>query len=298
MATIDTSWHPVAVPDTGGSAFLSYSSALRDSANKLLENVVSQRQKETEMQNAKEAAQLELALKDASLQEQIRQNNLADALGRDKLAADIFGKQLEYDLGLRKIDAIIAKAAASKGSSGGSLLNGSVLNAILNAGKFGAVETTDIEKGLTDSGRKYFGKLMNDKYSTDPDVQNFQTLKDSLQYLPQDVAKEVTAKINSMDNDAWLTFDSTKVRNLARVLNNAIEGHSKEIRANASRWAQYKQNQEAMEALPALYLRMMLGGGVDQTDASAPASTATSTAEDDWLLGTRSNNNILGDNLI
>ena len=80
MATIDTSWHPVAVPDTGGSAFLSYSSALRDSANKLLENVVSQRQKDRELKQAELRDKLANDLAVAKLEQDAKQNAMTNML--------------------------------------------------------------------------------------------------------------------------------------------------------------------------------------------------------------------------
>ena len=126
MATIDTSWHPVAVPDTGGSAFLSYSSALRDSANKLLENVVSQRQKDRELKQAELRDKLANDLAVAKLEQDAKQNamtNLLKAFEIDNTAqynADRL-KLLQDNTDL-KSELLLTKAlaGAGRGGAGGS----------------------------------------------------------------------------------------------------------------------------------------------------------------------------------
>lgn len=64
MATIDTSWKPVAVPDLGGQAFLGYSSQLRQNATNLFDNMMRQRQADAKLAYDKENDALNRALKE------------------------------------------------------------------------------------------------------------------------------------------------------------------------------------------------------------------------------------------
>ena len=124
MATIDTSWHPVAVPDTGGSAFLSYSSALRDSANKLLENVVSQRQKDRELKQAELRDKLANDLAVAKLEQDAKQNAMTNMLKAIEIdnnvqynAERIKSLQEANDL---KRELFLARLNGARGGTGGT----------------------------------------------------------------------------------------------------------------------------------------------------------------------------------
>ena len=134
MATIDTSWHPVALPDTGGSAFLSYSSALRDSANKLLENVVSQRQKDRELAQAELRDKLANDLAVAKLEQDAKQNAITNMLkafeidNTTQYNADRL-KLLQDNNDLRR-ELSLAKLTGARDGTGGGI-GGSGANASL-----------------------------------------------------------------------------------------------------------------------------------------------------------------------
>lgn len=134
MATIDTSWHPVAVPDTGGSAFLSYSSALRDSANKLLENVVSQRQKDRELAQAELRDKLANDLAVAKLEQDAKQNAITNMLKAFEIdsTAQFNAERLNLlkDNNDLKRELSLAKLFGARGGTGGGI-GGSGANASL-----------------------------------------------------------------------------------------------------------------------------------------------------------------------
>lgn len=129
---IDTSWKPVTVPDLGGSAFLTFSAALRKNALEALKNITSQSQKYIEMENKNREAELE---------RQFKKEEALEAFERQKeLAALNFGYNKELNALNNEANEKLQKLRAASGSASGSASgNGGgndILNKILSSGGF------------------------------------------------------------------------------------------------------------------------------------------------------------------